>query len=224
MREKLKKRTVSVVVFTLLFSLVAVSVNSYYTDHKSNMNVFTTGNVKVKICEPEYERPENVKKRDRLAPGEEVQKDPYIYNCGKSECFVFAEVRIPRSKRIFTDSDGKKLPVMERNLFEFICNSGWSLYSSKINDSASEPYESYIFSYSDGKNMKALRPGGKTTNLFKNDRLKFADVIETHTNERYEIPVTAYAIQTSDVLNSKGSISVQKAYMALFNQKNAEGK
>ena len=223
MREKMKLKTVSVVVFVLLISIMVTAVNSYYTDHHSKMNVFTTGKVSIELNEPKYNSLENIKTRESLAPGEEIIKDPVITNTGKSDCFVFAEVKIPRSNRIFIDSNGKKLPVMLRNLFDFEGNSGWTLYSKSINDNHSKPYESYIFSYSDGNRMTTLSPGEKTSSIIKNNKMKFANVIETDNFSKYEIPVTAYAIQTTDLLVSEnGKVSPGDVYKAIYGQLRAE--
>ena len=219
MREKFKKRSVSVVVFSLLICMIVTSVNAYYTDHHSIVNVFTTGKVKIELNEPKYDRPENVKTRESLAPGELVIKDPAITNTGKSDCFVFAVFHIPRSNRTFIDSNGKKMPVEFRNLFEFEENNGWSYCTGSINDDVSKPYESFIYAYSDGNVMTALKPGEKTSTLFKNDTLKFANVMEIDEKVKYEIPVTVYAIQSTDLIDSEGGqISTTSAYRALFMQ------
>ena len=67
--------------------------------------------------------------------------------------------------------------------------------------------------------MTALKPGEKTSTLFKNDTLKFANVMEIDEKVKYEIPVTVYAIQSTDLIDSEGGqISTTSAYRALFMQ------
>lgn len=197
---------------------------SYYTDHNNVVNEFRAGNVHIELSETEYDRPSNRDKRNDIPPGHEFIKDPSVKNTGKSDCFVFVEISIPKSDRLFIDEKGQKLPEMKREMFSYSVNPEWILINETINNTCAER----VYAYAIDNKLIPLRPGEKT-DVIKNGTIKTADFIETGKTADYIIPVRAYAVSTTDIINSgnpnnQGCIDPLQVYRVIRNQKSCEIK
>lgn len=196
--------------YIAIFLIVIISIISltiaYRTDHKAKVNEFTTGKVKISLTEEKYNLAENVKARKDIAPREVVVKDPKITNTGKSDAFVFIELFMPRTNRVRIDDAGQKLPVDFRDAFLFTKNNAWLQVEREIVTVSGKQYYRYVYAYATGdKNtgaMTALKKGKSTSTLFLNDELQHRNFIEVEEKITYDIPVNAYAIQTTDLKNS----------------------
>lgn len=78
----------------IIVALVATAVISgtlaYFTDTADATNVFTVGNVKIELTEPNWLA--NGEEADDVYPGEALPKDPTIENIGANPCFVRIKV------------------------------------------------------------------------------------------------------------------------------------
>lgn len=83
----MKKRIVSI---CLVVALAAIAITgaslAYFTADDSAENVFTVGNVKTDLTEPNWDA-EGAEKRKNV-PREAVKKDPTVNNTGANPCFV----------------------------------------------------------------------------------------------------------------------------------------
>lgn len=197
MKSKLRLNHILLFIFFILLSVGFTA--SYYTDHHSIVNEFTVGKVQIELTEKIYDQEKNIHGGTSVSPGEKFKKDPAVKNTGKSDCFVFVEVTIPKSERIFTDNAGQKLPVMSREVFSYTVNPGWSL----IDETISETSAKRVYAFTEGSYLKPLRPGEEQ--LVVKDGVFFsADYIETELSENFYVPVICYAIETTDLINTDG--------------------
>ena len=203
---KLSKKKLAVILLLIVTLIMAAVLSAaYYTDNNEKNNVFTTGNVKISLSEERYDLPENTADREHLSPREEVIKDPKVTNTGISDCFVFVEIFVPRTNRILIDENGNKLPQKEVDVFSFETRPEWVLMEEgETQDSVTrKPYSRYVYAYATGGKggkMTVLKRGKSTPTLFLNDKIKYKNFIELDKNITYELPVYAYAIQTTDIM------------------------
>lgn len=201
------KKIKNIAIFLIILTLSIVSLTlAYRTDHKTKVNEFTTGKVKLSLTEEKYNLPENVKARKDIAPNEIVVKDPKITNIGKSDAYVFIELFMPRTNRVRIDDAGQKLPADFRDAFLFSKNSGWLQVEREVVTLSGKEYYRYVYAYATGDKstgtMTALKKGKSTSTLFLNDELQHRNFIEVEEKITYDIPVTAYAIQTTNLKSS----------------------
>ena len=220
MRAIRNKKVIFVVICLILTGFLCASVYAYYTDYHQTNNAFTVGKVKIELQEPLYNLPENEEKRDEMAAGDSFVKDPAVTNTGSSDCYVFVELEIPRSNRLFIDENGQRLPEEYRDIFEFEFNKQWEMLKSDVNNSTSK----YILAYAQDKNMTALPKGAKTETVFKNNKVALANIIEIADKETLNIPVKAYAIQTTDLIGTdgKGTDNPEQIFNLIKNQLKSE--
>lgn len=64
---------------------------AYFTDNETAENVFTVGNVDIKLEEEKWEETGKEEAKD-VYPGEPLPKDPTVENIGKNPCFVRVKV------------------------------------------------------------------------------------------------------------------------------------
>lgn len=219
MKYKTELKFIVSFLFLLLF---CASTLSYYADYHSIVNEFTVGDIKIDLTEKIFESAENTRNKEEVTPGWQFIKDPEVKNTGKSDCFVFVEITIPKTERIFVNKAGKKLPVMSREVFTYTVNPEWMLIDEKI--SATEAKRVYAFT--SGSNLAPLRPGEEISVIDKGV-FKTACFIETGLCENYEIPVIAYAIETTDILNNdenntEGIRNPLQVFNIIINQKACE--
>lgn len=87
---KLNRKLVLVLALVLSVAMATGGTLAYLTDRDSAANVFTMGNVKIKLNE-EFEQ--GVK----LLPGQEVTKKPTITNTGSEDAYVWLTVAYPKA-------------------------------------------------------------------------------------------------------------------------------
>ncbi len=220
MEKKYIKGIVTLLVLTSIFALTA----AYRTDHKAKVNTFTSGKVSISLTEEKYNLPENVKARKDIAPLEKVIKDPKITNKGKSSAYVFIELFMPRTDRIRIDDAGQKLPIGYRDAFLFTKNTGWLQVEKEVVTVSGKEYYRYVYAYATGTassgKMTALKKGKSTPTLFVNDELEHRNFIESEEKVTYDIPIFAYAVQTTNL----GSSLPSTVWNIIKEQKQSEGR
>lgn len=204
MKKRIKHPFFFMILLILLIVICAVTY-AYRTDHQGKMNVFTSGEVKISLTEPKYNQSENVLARKVLAPRQSVVKDPKITNTGKSDAFVFLEVYLPRTNRILIDTNGQKLPVEYRDAFTFKTNTEWVPVEDEfLMDASGKHYHRFVYAYATGTSltgkMNTLKSKVSTPTLFSGDTITFRNFIEVKEKNAFDIPVIAYAVQTTDLV------------------------
>ena len=180
MKNNIKK----VLVVAGILGLASVgSVSAYLTDFDKVSNQFTVGKVDVELKEENW-NPEDQKK---IEPGKLIHKDPKISNTGMNDAFVYMEVSIPIAEVTAATDNGNRLEKKEQELFLFETQNNWTKLSSQRVENA----QVYVYVYD-----KVLKPQETTEPLFES--IKFLNVIEGQLDgQQLEVPVRAYAIQTS---------------------------
>lgn len=212
--KKFTKNTVKALFLAGAVSLAAVGgVSAYLTDYDKAVNQFTVGKVDIALEEPGW-KPEEHKK---IEPGKDINKDPQIKNTGINDAFVYLEVSVPMADVIAADKEGNRLEKKVQELFSFSAKKDWTKLHAKKKDASMV----YLYAYN-----KVLKPSETTDSLF--DTVKFLNIIEGQLDtQQVNIPVRAYAIQTSYTGDDKGSIPEQAkaAYEKYMNQnKGQEGQ
>lgn len=210
--KKIKRSTLKAWILAGLLGLGAAGgVSAYLTDHEEAVNSFTVGKVDIKLEEPNW-KPEEHKD---IEPGKNIEKDPQIKNTGVNHAFVYLEVGIPMADVTAVSEDGKRLEKKLQELFDFTARKSWSLLESKKKDNTMI----YVYAYN-----KILKPSETTEALF--DTVKFLNVVEGQLDTKtLQLPVRAYAIQTSYTGGDKGTVSDQAkaAYQKYVNQNLGQG-
>lgn len=192
MKNNIKK----VLVVAGILGLASVgSVSAYLTDFDKVSNQFTVGKVDVELKEENW-NPEDQKK---IEPGKLIHKDPKISNTGMNDAFVYMEVSIPIAEVTAATDNGNRLEKKEQELFLFETQNNWTKLSSQRVENA----QVYVYAYD-----KVLKPQETTEPLFES--IKFLNVIEGQLDgQQLEVPVRAYAIQTSYTGGEADSIPEQ---------------
>lgn len=210
MKNNMKK----VLLLTGVLCLASVGgVSAYLTDYEKVSNEFTIGKVDVDLKEDNWKPDDNKK----IEPGKVITKDPKIQNVGINDAFVYLEVSIPMANVTAAEENGNRLEKREQELFSFQSKNSWT----KLNARKVGSNQVYVFTYN-----KVLKPQETTETLF--DTVKFLNIIEGQLDgQKLEIPVRAYAIQTSYTGGDAENIIEQarNAYQKYVNQnKNQPGK
>lgn len=210
----MKKNTVKIMTFAGILCLASVGgVSAYLTDYEKVSNEFTVGNVDIELKEPEWKPEENKK----IEPSKVIHKDPQITNTGTNDAFVYMEVSIPMANVEAAAENGERLGKKVQELFYFEAKDSWMQLSVQNTESR----RTYTYAYT-----KILKPQETSEALF--DTVKFLNLIEGQLDgQTFEIPVRAYAIQTSYTGGSSDNLSeqIKAAYEKYVNQnKNQDGK
>ena len=179
---------------------------AYLTDYDAVTNEFTVGKVDIDVSEPTWNPEDN----DDLLPTQEINKDPRITNSGINEAYVYLEVSVPVRSLITADASGNRIEEAPIELFSFQADENWTLMDSYEKESN----KIYIYSYNE-----ILVPEETTTALF--EKMTFANVVEGQIDgQTFEIPVRAYAIQTTNTGGDGESVPEQarNAFEAYINQ------
>ena len=103
-----------------------------------------------------------------------------------------------------------------KDLFNHSVSEGWVLVETKTGSD----YHEYTYAYATGDNategtMTALANGESTTALFTNEKIRAINLIEDEwalqkgcvktENQKFNIPVRAYSIQTTDIIGTDGA-------------------
>ena len=210
----MKKNTVKIMTLAGILCLASVGgVSAYLTDYEKVSNEFTVGKVDIELKEPEWKPEENKK----IEPSKVIHKDPQITNTGTNDAFVYMEVSIPMANVEAAAENGERLGKKVQELFSFEAKDSWMQMSVQNTESR----RTYTYAYT-----KILKPQETSEALF--DTVKFLNLIEGQLDgQTFEIPVRAYAIQTSYTGGSSDNLSeqIKAAYEKYVNQnKNQDGK
>ena len=210
----MKKNTVKIMTLAGILCLASVGgVSAYLTDYEKVSNEFTVGKVDIELKEPEWKPEENKK----IEPSKVIHKDPQITNTGTNDAFVYMEVSIPMANVEAAAENGERLGKKVQELFSFEAKDSWMQLSVQN----AESRRTYTYAY-----KKILKPQETSEALF--DTVKFLNLIEGQLDgQTFEIPVRAYAIQTSYTGGSSDNLSeqIKAAYEKYVNQnKNQDGK
>lgn len=210
----MKKNTVKIMTLAGILCLASVGgVSAYLTDYEKVSNEFTVGKVDIELKEPEWKPEENKK----IEPSKVIHKDPQITNTGTNDAFVYMEVSIPMANVEAAAENGERLGKKVQELFYFEAKDSWMQLSVQN----AESRRTYTYAYT-----KILKPQETSEALF--DTVKFLNLIEGQLDgQTFEIPVRAYAIQTSYTGGSSDNLSeqIKAAYEKYVNQnKNQDGK
>ena len=210
----MKKNTVKIMTLAGILCLASVGgVSAYLTDYEKVSNEFTVGKVDIELKEPEWKPEENKK----IEPSKVIHKDPQITNTGTNDAFVYMEVSIPMANVEAAAENGERLGKKVQELFYFEAKDSWMQLSVQNTESR----RPYTYAY-----KKILKPQETSEALF--DTVKFLNLIEGQLDgQTFEIPVRAYAIQTSYTGGSSDNLSeqIKAAYEKYVNQnKNQDGK
>ena len=210
----MKKNTVKLMTLAGILCLASVGgVSAYLTDYEKVSNEFTVGKVDIELKEPEWKPEENKK----IEPSKVIHKDPQITNTGTNDAFVYMEVSIPMANVEAAAENGERLGKKVQELFYFEAKDSWMQLSVQNTESR----RTYTYAYT-----KILKPQETSEALF--DTVKFLNLIEGQLDgQTFEIPVRAYAIQTSYTGGSSDNLSeqIKAAYEKYVNQnKNQDGK
>lgn len=210
----MKKNTVKIMALAGILCLASVGgVSAYLTDYEKVSNEFTVGKVDIELKEPEWKPEENKK----IEPSKVIHKDPQITNTGTNDAFVYMEVSIPMANVEAAAENGERLGKKVQELFYFEAKDSWMQLSVQNTESR----RTYTYAYT-----KILKPQETSETLF--DTVKFLNLIEGQLDgQTFEIPVRAYAIQTSYTGGSSDNLSeqIKAAYEKYVNQnKNQDGK
>lgn len=212
--NKYEKNTVKIMTLAGILCLASVGgVSAYLTDYEKVSNEFTVGKVDIELKEPEWKPEENKK----IEPSKVIHKDPQITNTGTNDAFVYMEVSIPMANVEAAAENGERLGKKVQELFYFEAKDSWMQLSVQNTESR----RTYTYAYT-----KILKPQETSEALF--DTVKFLNLIEGQLDgQTFEIPVRAYAIQTSYTGGSSDNLSeqIKAAYEKYVNQnKNQDGK
>ena len=210
----MKKNTVKIMTLAGILCLASVGgVSAYLTDYEKVSNEFTVGKVDIELKEPEWKPEENKK----IEPSKVIHKDPQITNTGTNDAFVYMEVSIPMANVEAAAENGERLGKKVQELFSFEAKDSWMQLSVQN----AESRRTYTYAY-----KKILKPQETSETLF--DTVKFLNLIEGQLDgQTFEIPVRAYAIQTSYTGGNSDNLSeqIKAAYEKYVNQnKNQDGK
>ena len=210
----MKKNTVKIMTLAGILCLASVGgVSAYLTDYEKVSNEFTVGKVDIELKEPEWKPEENKK----IEPSKVIHKDPQITNTGTNDAFVYMEVSIPMANVEAAAENGERLGKKVQELFSFEAKDSWMQMSVQNTESR----RTYTYAY-----KKILKPQETSESLF--DTVKFLNLIEGQLDgQTFEMPVRAYAIQTSYTGGSSDNLSeqIKAAYEKYVNQnKNQDGK
>jgi len=206
--KKTNRKRIMILAAVVLLLLIG-SVSAYFTSTDEAKNTWTVGKVEIDLQEPLYDE-NNPEESQNMAPNKVVHKDPKVENTGENDAFVFLKVSIPKANVAVASQDGSKQDSVLQELFDYGISSDWVKVEE---DTSAVDKNTYVYAYGNADECTALTKGGVTSVLFKNTeaadaaepgavgKISFKNVIEGQGLEAVtlEIPVEAYAIQTTDL-------------------------
>ncbi len=138
-KYRVQTKTMAVIsAAALCITAVFGGTMAYMTNSQNARNTFTTGEVKVKLTEPDWPGNDS-KETTGLTPNQEVAKNPQITNTGSTSAVVFAEVEIPIDEYDVAAVTGEKQGKAARELFWFKTNdTKIGTYEDTIHDGDTE--------------------------------------------------------------------------------------
>ncbi len=196
--ETLKKNKKKVaVVGALALCLTVGSISAFFTDSNEVTNIFKPGGVSSKLTEVEYDKAGEAQ-RTNIAPNKTMIKDPVVTNVDTLDMFTFLKVTVPTKEVVtYNETTGQKVPAKKQPLFTWEVNDGWSLVKTVKNADTTDFY----YAYGSSDSMTILKPQEKTTSLFKDNHIKFINLIEGQgiENTQLDVIVKDLSIQTTDL-------------------------
>ena len=208
--ENQKTKKISSIVLALVVVAVIVAtvigITAYLTDVQTEKNIFTVGNVKIRIDEGAWAQTVENGENLNITPNTELAKQPKIINEGKNDAYVYFKVKIPT---------GKLAPnaVSESPLFKYTVNNGWAELNSTVNSEEHYVERVYYYTINNGiLNGKVGNVEDETTTLF--DSVIFENIKGNLLQDTVQmIEVTAYGIQTNG-LGANGASASENAQTA----------
>lgn len=210
MKPKNKKRKIFLIASgcVLLVALTVGVTFSYLTDRKTAENVFTVGDVYLRIEEPNY--PEQESSRVMVAYSK-ISKDPIIKNTGTNDEFVFMKVTVPLEKVTLINTNGTKGNKQKQEIFniiskdanaqectgnaDFSYNPNWVYIEKQTTDNTT----SYVFAYNKVLLASAhTETAGRTKTEPLFDEVQLKSILEGDIPENAvkNIKIEAYGIQS----------------------------
>lgn len=197
-KETLKKNKKKIaVVGALALCLTVGSISAFFTDSNDVTNVFKPGGVSSKLTETEYDKL-GEEQRTNIAPNKTMIKDPVVTNIDTLDMYTFLKVTVPTKEvSTFDAVTGKKAEAKKQPLFTWEVNDGWTLVKTVNNAETTDFY----YAYGSSDSMTILKPQEKTTSLFKDNHIKFINLIEGQgiENTQLDVIVKDLSIQTTDL-------------------------
>jgi predicted ribosomally synthesized peptide with SipW-like signal peptide len=206
-------------VLAILAVAIAVSgVSAYFTATDNATNTFDVKEVDVELTEPKWDE-EGKEDAEDVTPNDTIAKDPTVQNIGNTDQFVFLKVTVPYKNIITAKLDGTQNAAADTELFSWNTateqapinaapgantnkvNSGWTLVATNV-DSTKSVVE-YTYAYGSDTTMTVLAPEAYTAPLFNTVTMCNAIEGQGLENQTVDIDVEVYAIQTSDLGESK---------------------
>lgn len=205
----MKKKSIlmAAIAVMLVAVLVVGGTLAYFTDTKSADNVFTVGNVAIKLDESNVNDPNG----DRVTsneytdvfPGIQYKKDPVVTNTGKNDAYVRAIVTIENGMNwMGLYNENVWTAPQEEAFMKLICDklgAGWSIENIAYVTNAERGSTDFVATL---KYTGVLKSGDATSAMFENVMLPTnatANDIATRVaqNGVFHIDVVAQAIQTN---------------------------
>ena len=225
----MKKKTILVaaIAVMLVAALVVGGTLAYFTDTKSADNVFTVGNVAIKLDESNVNDPNGKRVTSNeytgVLPGIQYKKDPVVTNTGKNDAYVRAVVTIENGMNWLGFYYDKTSTFPQVEAFEkLICNTlgdGWEIVDFKnVMSTQDHPTSDTVVTLKYTGVTGVLAAGEATTAMFDKVMLPAkmtASDITTRVaqNGVFHIDVVAQAIQAD------GFASWETAFAAFDAQK-----
>lgn len=218
------KKVLAIVLVVVLTATVAIGGTlAYLTDRESEANVFTLGDVEIKLNE-------NFEQGATLIPGVNIEKSPTITNTGKNDAWVWATIAFPK---VLDNDDASKNVVHFNYSGASIAEGQWTWKNAEGNWMIKElEHDDVVYNVYTVLYQTALKPGETTDTevIYKLYMDPHVDIdtdgkvywvengtatdLNWNVNE-YGNPIvyiSAYAIQT------EGFETVQEAYAGYNNQ------
>jgi len=208
----MKNKTVKGLAVSLgLITIMSIGgISAYFTDTDTQTNKFTVGKVTVDLTEPEWDKyPDKDNngipdQAEDLTPNKTIVKDPVITNTGINEAFIFATVEVPCRNIIVANADGTRKPAALTDLYSYTVNPGWvKMGTYDVRDGSGVIAHRYLYAYAASNVCTALEAGKATTPIFSEVTTVNAIEGQGLEQQKFEMPIHAYAIQTSDLNGGK---------------------
>lgn len=205
----MKKKSLALIAIAVVMvaSIATAYTLAYFTDSKSKENVFTVGDVKIKLEEPSWTN-DGTKK---IIPNVPFDKDPFVTNTGDNAAYVRMKVTINHADLFKKDAANTILGTI---------SSDWTLVDGNVTPDKDNNI-TYVYTY----NTK-LEKNNPTSKLFTTVTLpaEFTnkDMEELAKNGGFKITVVAEAIQADGVKDSAEAFKALDDQKDLANPNNTE--
>ena len=208
--QKKNKGGIYAIIGIIIIALVALGVwgiVAYLTATDSAENVFTVGNVSIRLLEPNW----NENNATDLVANQEMAKDPKIQNNGSNDAYVFLKVTMPKAVIRRNGTVKQELFTVSYNGQDGINSTDWDLLS----EAEAQDGDSVVRVYYYKQNNGILAKNTTSNALF--DTIKLANITDGANLEgrTINVQVDAYAIQSNSIdLPSSATTTKLKATYA----------